>query len=321
MRIFFAGNIHIPHSSENSVVRQLVRENHEVIQFRYPTISGTDYNAVNKRLFALLKKERIDLLIGAKCMGLSAELLKKIKVPKVSWVFDLFQGYTLWNRAKWYEEQATVWDCCFGPEGGQVDYYREKGINYHHLKCGADPIWHKKSPYDPAFEPYKCDVSFLGGLYNPLRINMASRVRCITNMDFKNFVGYEVNNQMIPGMYMEDISKFANVCKISIGCNYANNIPGYWSKRIYELMGSNMFMINAWVEGMEKEGFSKKNTGLFFNDDFDEMVEQIEYYLKPENEDERNKIREAGYQLVHKSHMMANRTESFFRTLKKEGVI
>lgn len=292
-----------------------------MIPFNYPTIRGTNYEETNKRLFNFLDKEKVDLMVCTKGMGLTADAIKKINIPKVSFVFDLFQGYQLWNRAKWYEAQIPAWDCCFGPEGGQIEYYKNIGANYHHLKCGADPQWHKKVSPDPEFEQYGCDVSFLGGIYNQLRINMASRINCMENVEFKNFVGYAFKNILIPGVYMGDISKFANVCKISIGCNYANNIPGYWSKRMYELMGSNIFMINAWVEGMEKDGFNKKNTGIFYNDNFDEMAELIDYYLRPENEEERNKIREAGYKQIHKNHMMANRTKVFFETLKKGGVI
>jgi len=319
LNILYVGNTHVPHASENSVVRELIRRGHNVVNFPYPTVAGTNFPLFNENMFKVINNGKFDLFIGSKCMGLKSYDIKQIKIPKVSWVFDLFQGYITWKRREWYARQAPHWDCCFGAEGGQVDLYKDKGINYHPLKCGADPTWHKKIPYHKDHEIMRCDVSFLGGLYNQLRINMASRINCM-NINFKNFVGYQVRSTMLPGVYMEQISELATVGKISIGCNYRNDIPGYWSKRPYELMGGNNFMIQAHVDGMEDDGFKdKKNTVFFHKDNFDEMAKLIEYYL--ENEEERNKIKEAGYKLIHEKHMMEHRVDSFFATLKKENII
>lgn len=321
LNILYAGNVHLPQSSENSVVRQLVRDGHRVTGFKYPTVRGTDYDEVNKKLLEILEKNKFDLFVGTKCMGLGTDMINQIKIPKVSWVFDLFKGYTTWKRSEWYEKQAVAWDACFGSEAGQVKYYMDKGINYFPLKAGADPEWHKKIDYDSDYNELKCDVSFLGGIYNPLRTGMDSRIKVIPNILYKNYVGYEVGKIMIPGVYMGDISGLAHVCKITIGCNYRNDVKGYWSKRPYELMGSNLFMIQAYVEGMEKEGFNNKNTVFYHNDNFDEMAEKIEFYLRKDNEAEREKIREAGYQFIHSKHMMVHRTKVFFDILKKEGIL
>jgi len=321
-KILCCGNLHVPHASENLIYRQLERDGHDVEKFIYPTIAGTNYPELNKKLLNLLDNEKFDLMIASKCMGMKKEDIEKIKIPKVSWVYDLFKGYNTWNRSEWYEAQAPYWDYCFGAEAGQVEYYNNKGINYSALKLGADPDWHNKIPYNTDYDHLTCDVSFLGGVYNPLRINMASRIQCIQNIKFNNFVGYELHGQTIPGVYMKQISQLATVCKISIGCNYRNDIEGYWSKRPYEVMGSNMFMIQAYVKGMEDEGFKDKVNTIFYHDDnFEEMAEKIEYYLRPENQAERERIKEAGFQLIHKSHMMSDRTKEFFKILKQNKVI
>lgn len=322
LNILYVGNVHYDHSTESSVIRQLKRDGHIVNPVIYPTKAGTDYPTFNKELFKILEKDKYDLMIGTKCMGLKKEDIEKIKIPKISWVFDLFNGYTTWVRSKWYEAQAPGWDSCFGAEGGMVNKYRDMGINYHHLKAGADSVWHKKTTEIGPFEEHRCDVSFLGGIYNELRQSMESRLKTIPNVEYRNFVGYELKGTMIPGVFMEGISQFANVCKISIGCNYRNDIEGYWSKRPYELIASNHFLIQAHVKGMELEGFKNgKNTIFFYDNNWAEMEELIKYYLRPENKEEYDKIKEAGYQLGQSQHMMANRTKVLFNTLKKDKII
>gem|GEM_PF-2010175 len=336
-KIMCVGNQNIPQASEQTVSRDLVRQCHKVISFQYPTNGIENYTAINKQLTKKIEIEKPDFVLCHKCPGLSNEdinnIRRKLKTPVVSWNFDLFNGYVadfkpenyiFQRRINSYEQQISAYDVAFGAEAGkkEIDRYRdEDGANYHPLKLGADPEWFNKIPdYDTEIHKLNCDVSFLGSIYNRLRKQMNTKLLSIPNISYKQFTGYKIRGIVQPEIFMKDISKFANVCKISIGCNYRNDVEGYWSKRCYELMGANHFMIQAHVKGMKKEGFKhKKNTVFYYDDDFEEMTELIQYYL--DNEKERNKIREQGFKLIREKHLQSNRTKDFFKTLKKEGVI
>jgi spore maturation protein CgeB len=82
------------------------------------------------------------------------------------------------------------------------------------------------------------------------------------------------------------------------GDNYRNDIPGYWSDRLYLSLGCGAFLMYPRVPGIEK--YFIDGTHLVLYDNENDLHDKITHYLeKPE---ERERISRAGAQEVAKNH-------------------
>jgi hypothetical protein len=89
--------------------------------------------------------------------------------------------------------------------------------------------------------------------------------------------------------------------------------PDYWSDRIYETLGRGGFLIHPYIPGIEKEFTDKEHVVFYEYNNFDQLKELIDYYL--EHDDEREKIRLAGHQLVKNNYTYKHRWKSILETL------
>lgn len=92
----------------------------------------------------------------------------------------------------------------------------------------------------------------------------------------------------------------------------------YWSDRIPETMGRGGFLIHPRIDGMAEQGFIDGQTiATYEYGDWGGLRDRIDYYLS--HDDEREKIRRAGHELVKEKHTYAVRMERIIETLEEEG--
>jgi spore maturation protein CgeB len=79
------------------------------------------------------------------------------------------------------------------------------------------------------------------------------------------------------------------------------NLPGneyYWSDRVYETLGRGGFLIHPYIKGLTEEFTDKEHLVFYEYGNFDQLAELIEYYLRGNHQEERERIRQNGHQLV-----------------------
>lgn len=91
------------------------------------------------------------------------------------------------------------------------------------------------------------------------------------------------------------------------------NYPSYWSDRVYETLGRGGFLIHPYIKGMEKEFKDKEHLVFYEYNNFEQLKELIDYYL--ENEEEREKIRLAGHNLVKNNYTYRHRWQKILGEL------
>ena len=89
----------------------------------------------------------------------------------------------------------------------------------------------------------------------------------------------------------------------------------YWSDRIYETMGRGGFIIHPYISGLEKEFIDGENVVFYEYKNLKQLKELIDYYLT--HDDEREKIRMAGHNLVKENYTYKNRWQHIMKEIEK----
>jgi spore maturation protein CgeB len=89
----------------------------------------------------------------------------------------------------------------------------------------------------------------------------------------------------------------------------------YWSNRVYNTIGRGGFMIHPYCKDMLEEFEDGVNIVLYKNQK--EMFEKIDYYLQ--NDEEREKIRIAGRDLVRSKYTYKDRVKTICEHLTKKN--
>ncbi len=100
--------------------------------------------------------------------------------------------------------------------------------------------------------------------------------------------------------------------KLALSISQASHLWGYTSDRLYNICGTGCAALVQRFAGMEAHGFIDGVTCIVWAT-FDEAVAQAKYYIA--HDEERERIGEAGRQLVHTRHTWGSRVESLFAML------
>ena len=99
--------------------------------------------------------------------------------------------------------------------------------------------------------------------------------------------------------------------KARIVANYPINND--MNPRIFEAMGAGALVITHRIVNNGFEELFKENEHLVVFDDFDEMIEKINYYL--ENKEERERIARNGFEYVKSYHTYRERLIKIFEII------
>ena len=243
-----------------------------------------------------------DLVLFAKLQipqkGEFMAAMKARGIPTVSWTFDLYMGL----RREIYLETDPIFkaDYVFGPDGGNVEKIREKGINYHLLRQG---IYDEFCFQGNKKEEYLNDIVFTGSVNSQwiYREEMAGFLR--NQYNFK-WIGRKITDKQIRGNSLNDLYASS---KIVMGDSVYS--PRYWSNRIYEVLGRGGFLIHPQIEGLEKDYIPYKHYIPYPLGNWDKLGEKVDYFLPREKE--RREISLAGMEHTKKYHTLLNRCEEF----------
>lgn len=228
------------------------------------------------------------------------------KVFSVSWTFDLHFGHPFRQKKVSYYEWMKA-DLNLLTDPGHDDEYKRHGIRTRLLRQGiADQNCYIGEPK----KELECDVVLVGSMNSayPERENMHNFLDEHYGDRFRRY-GTDKNNQI----RWDDLNSLYRSAKIVMGDSM--NSPGYWSNRMYEIMGRGGFMITPYIEGLQTEFTPGVHYVYFERKNYPELKRKIDYYLA--HPQEREKIAQAGFKEVKEKHKYSDRVRELISIVKE----
>lgn len=240
--------------------------------------------------------------------GLFQEVVDKSQIPIICWLSNIFMGI---DQREIEIETNPIFkaDIVFSTDGGHQKEFQEKGVNHHCLRMG---IYEPEAVLGEPIYSTKAEIVFVGSLYEhiwPYRKQLVDWLQATYGDRFLH-VGQrgEVRHQ--------ELNNLLATVKIVVGDSVYS--PGYWSNRVYEMIGRGGFLIHPMIEGLEKEFEPYKHFIPYNYGDFDGLKQKIDYFLS--HDEEREAIKLAGFEHCKKHHTYRQRVEEMLRVLKEEGI-
>ena len=255
-----------------------------------------------EKFIEILDREVPDLVLMAKLRipidrFRVLEVLKQRNIKTASWTFDLYYGLTRENLIG--IDPIFKCDYVFGPDGGNVQRFRDNGVNYHLLRQGIHDEYCFRGKSE---EKYSYDVIFVGHWdydYSP-RGKLCKFLG--QNYKFRWFGRYNTLERR--GGRLNDLYASA---KIIVGDSYYSQY--YWSNRLYETLGRGGFLMFNKIPGLDKEYGPYKHYIPYNMGDFETLKEKIDYFLaRPED---MEKISSAALEYTKNNHTLAHRAKQF----------
>jgi spore maturation protein CgeB len=210
--------------------------------------------------------------------------------PAFFWVID-----THLNKPyKKIRKQAVHYDVvfCAQKEGAQR-LRREAKVDALWLPLGCDPEIHNRLAI-----PKRFDIGFVGR--DAKKFARGRQLELLRKKFPDSFYGETDFRKM---------SEIYSAAKIGFNSSIANDV----NMRIFEIMSSGCFLLtNRLSDNGFNELFKEREHLVAYKND-KELLELIEYYL--EHDVERQRIADAGHQLVISKHTYFNRVQTMFNYL------
>lgn len=301
-KILYFGSFGKPYDTEVYVCNTLEAMGHKIDKKSATTTYCSDLNRYLKMDY--------DLIMVSKGWFIDEEgavkLLKASKIPVVAWFWDLCWDTPRANLLT--DHHIFKADLTFTSDGGDRDWERY-GVNHRVLRQGIYEPEAVKGTFNPK---YDYDVVFVGSMVHQAAFGWKHRSELIgflTRYYGNRFKllgqGGDVRNLELNDVYAS--------AKVVVGDSVA--APNYWSNRVYETIGRHGFLIQPMVEGLEKEFTPYEHFIPYEYYDFAGLAEKVDYFL--EHPDERNKIRDAGFEHCKKYHTYTIRCEQLMKEINE----
>lgn len=211
-------------------------------------------------------------------------LLQNIECKKVFW----FTDKVIWLSEEWMEGIIPFVDYGFLNDDTWVRRHSFDNISPLHL--GVQDI--EKGKFK---KEYESEIAFNGSIHGP-RVGFAEGFKKLHGDKFK--------------IYNVQGKEFADLCasvKILIAPRFPTD-EFYWSDRIYKTLATGGFIIYPKLYGMDLVD-GKHYIGY---NSWDECIDAVNHFIKPENEKERKKIAEQGREEVIKKYTFEKRLKELF---------
>tara|TARA_R110000782_G_scaffold184388_2_gene274728 strand:+ start:94703 stop:95680 length:978 start_codon:yes stop_codon:yes gene_type:complete len=272
----------------------------------------------NEQSFKDLIAFKPDMVMSPK-YGINPEILvqlfqycKEEGVITTAWHPDLYHygpNIAGENRMRMVANRIGLWGCdfVFSPDGGldSKRFYDSCNVNHHLIRQAPyhETVGHNTSA-DISHITTKevVPILFVGSSYqipDEFRAYMITSLRNRYGNDFL-WLGKGEHD-----VREEELSTLIARTKVVIGDSFY--FPGYWSNRIYETIGRGGLCVHPYVPGIEDEFTPRKHCEFFPRWNFNELFRTIDYYLKPENEEERQSIISLGMDHIRENHTLLNR--------------
>jgi len=308
MKIVFLGNFGVSYSSENHHVKTLESLGHEVIKLQEGKIDGNEIvrQALTSDLFVVVHTHGWITPI----LPLSDVLrLLKGKVTTLTYHLDLWFGI---ERQKDLETDDfyKLIDHFFCTDKLMADWFNDNTkVKGHFLPAG---VYHEETYLVDL--PKTNDVIFVGSKsyhqewkWRPQLIDWLSQ----TYGDrFKHY-----GNDGLGVVRGDELNRLYASTKIVVGDTLCLNFnyPYYLSDRVFETTGRGGFLLMPYIKGIEDLFEVGKEIITFKFGDFKDLKKKIDYYL--EHDEEREKIRIAGFERTKKDHTYKNRWIKILETI------
>lgn len=312
MRITFLGNFISEFSSETHHSKTLKHMGHEVVELQEGQTTKEKFleESLNSDLAVVVHTHSMVTPGNLSWKKISKKLRKK-GIPLITYHLDLWFGL---ERQKDLEND---------------EYYKNLHYFFTVDKLMAD--WFNKNTkvkgfYLPAAvykgevimmkpQPVSFDIIFTGsGHYHP---EYPYRQQLINFLKLKYgdkflHIGSGGEIGQLRGLELNQAYRNAKVAvgdTLCLGFTY----PYYFSDRLFEQPGRGAFQIFPDIKGVEDMYEDGKEIVLYRHGDLDDLGEKIDYYL--EHEQEREEIRQNGFNRTKKEHTYTNRWEVILNEL------
>jgi len=192
-------------------------------------------------------------------------------------------------------------DCTYNVAIGEVDMFQKEGLESKWLVQG---IWPGVDNKPSIKREYKYDISFLGSI-DSLHESRGGRISLLRQL---YSAGYDVNTE---SAYGSDASRVYYESRINLGHAHSPHL-GENSVRDFKIMGSGGFLLTQWYRGIEE--VMKEDVECAVYREAGDLLHKVRYYL--ENEEERERIAQNGYESAHSGHKYSDRLKVIIEDYK-----
>lgn len=236
-------------------LKQYIRDIN-IIPINYRTlISEYGMETFENILISSINKYEPMLTIFCKCNGINTSIIKSCSEKSKTWLFFM-DSYKIAKVCPEIIEHAKVTHYSSCTSEITVDYFKDRGVkNCFHVFEGAQVLMHHPAN---KIKKYKADISFIG-TKTPERNEY---------YEFLKNKGYDVkfygNGWENEAVFDNRFAQIISSSKFILSMNTFNNIPTYFSSRVFETLACGTCTLQMYSEGMEKY-FVDGEDLLFFN--------------------------------------------------------
>lgn len=315
MKICFLGNFKVDFTSETHWAKSIESLGHEVVRLQEGAVDTKTVHDVAKDCDALVwvhthgwetPKTRD---VGN--MGDVLRALKESNIPTIAYHLDLYMGIGRWRE---YENNPYMKELqyFFTVDKFMAEWLNEntetKGV---YLPAG---VFDQECVMLPR-QQVRYDIVFTGSRnYHPEHPFRPQLIDFLRSTYGKWFIHIgndgEVGQQR--GLKLNQIYRNA---KIVVGdtLQLSFDYPYYYSDRLFEVPGRGGFSIFPNIKGVEECYEKDKEIVLYKHGDLDDLKLKIDYYLA--HPEERELIRQAGYERTKRDHTYIKRWEYILKTV------
>ncbi len=167
---------------------------------------------------------------------------------------------------------------------------------------------------------FKNDVGFVGGWRPEREAALLNIIKNFPNLRFAIYGPYwkrECKNKLIipfiagNGLYESDLASFFNSTKLNINIIDDTNFPSA-NMRFFEIPVSGGLQLSSFCPEFSDIFIDKKH--ILYYQNLNDLVDKVKWYF--ENEEDGNKIRLEGFNLVKKNHLYKHRVQEIFNKIK-----
>lgn len=316
MKILFIGNFDVDYCTEVHHKKTFEKLGHEVITVQE---NRATFNEIMSKI------DGIDMLFHTHTHGWIIDRIAEVysyckerNIPTVGYHLDLWLGI---EREKDLESDP-YWNIeyFFSVDKLMVDLLNKDPRKPKAFFLPAGVFEDECVMYPKSTTEYKHDIIFVGskGYHSewPYRFHLITWLEATYGNRFAQYGGGGLGT--IRG---KELNQLYSDSKIVIGDTLCKDFiyPEYLSDRIFETTGRGGFIIHPFISGIEKhfeiEG-EKKEIAVYEFNNFDNLRENIDYYL--EADIEREAIRHRGHKKTKKDHTYTQRIKQILKVIEND---
>jgi len=216
------------------------------------------------------------------------------------------------SRLSWWLPVAREMDVVFLREMDHLDRYAREGVNGYYLDQACDP---DESPANESPESLSCDLAFFG-THSPNRSRLLKRLgrgRLVRIYADRPRAWRWRRWPAEKAAYGLRLAQAVAASKIVFGESARSDIRGYWSDRVYRVLGHRGFFLTRYIPGLED--IFRNHEHLVWGRDDDEIAALASRYL--DDEPARRRIAAAGFAHVRAHHTYDHRARELLGVLER----